>query len=381
MKRILCTVALAAVIVMTAVEGTWGTPMHSSPFFVAAVFLMMVLLVVRIVEELRMRSDRVAADGVLTGLLSHCGAFVLCLGSLLGSVSMADVQMVAIEGQPCDTAYSRDGSMVRLPFSVTLKEFRTDYYEDGVSPKQYSSTFTVDGRELLTSVNHPCRYGGYRFYQLDYDRDRGEYSVLKLVRDPWLPLVYAGLVLLAAGALLQLRRSWKGRWLFAVILAVAAAFTLISVARINFGTLVPALRSLWFIPHLALYMIAYASLAIALVLCILSLTGAGTGKLGSLGSLASRLSSTASSLLLLGMVCGAVWADVAWGHWWTWDAKECWAAVTWLLTVAGTHLPDSLRKRRSTLLVCIILSFLAMQVAWYGVGYLPASLTSLHTYR
>ena len=379
MKRILCTVSLAAVIVMTAVEGTWGTQMHSSPFFVAAVFLLMALLAVRIVEELRLRSaGSASADGILTGLLSHCGAFVLCLGSLLGSLSMADVHMVAIEGQPCDTAYSRDGSIVRLPFSVTLKEFRTDYYEDGVSPKQYSSTFTIDGSELQTSVNHPCRYGGYRFYQLDYDRDRGEYSLLKLVRDPWIPLAYAGMALLAAGALLQLRRSWKGRWLFAVILAVAAAFTLISVARINLGTLVPALRSLWFIPHLSLYMIAFASLAIALVLCILALSGVRPDRLG---SLASRLSSTASSLLLLGMTCGAVWAKAAWGHWWTWDAKECWAAVTWLLTVAGTHLPDSLRRRRATLLVSIILAFLAMQIAWYGVGHLPASLTSLHTYR
>ena len=48
MKRTLCTVSLAAVIVMTAVEGTWGTQMHSSPFFVAAVFLLMALLAVRI---------------------------------------------------------------------------------------------------------------------------------------------------------------------------------------------------------------------------------------------------------------------------------------------------------------------------------------------
>lgn len=70
---------------MTAVEGTWGTPMHSSPFFVAAVFLLMALLAVRIVEELRLRSaGRAAADGILAGLLSHAGAFVLCLGSLLG---------------------------------------------------------------------------------------------------------------------------------------------------------------------------------------------------------------------------------------------------------------------------------------------------------
>ena len=55
--------------------------------------------------------------------------------------------------------------------------------------------------------------------------------------------------------------------------------------------------------------------------------------------------------------------------------------MTWLLTLLGTHLPARLQRHRSAVLVCIVLAFLAMQVAWYGVDLLPAARLSLHTYR
>ena len=47
---------------------------------------------------------------------------------------------------------------------------------------------------------------------------------------------------------------------------------------------------------------------------------------------------TSSCLLLIGMLCGAVWAKQAWGDYWTWDPKECWAMATWMLTLIGMHL-------------------------------------------
>ena len=78
------------------------------------------------------------------------------------------------------------------------------------------------------------------------------------------------------------------------------------------------------------------------------------------------------------MLCGAVWAKQAWGNYWTWDAKECWAAATWLLSLAGTHLPSSGRKNR---LLFTVLAFIAMQMTWYGVNFLPSSGQSLHTYN
>lgn len=76
------------------------------------------------------------------------------------------------------------------------------------------------------------------------------------------------------------------------------------------------------------------------------------------------------------MMCGAVWAQQAWGDYWTWDVKECWAAATWLLTVAGSHVPGKKLK-----LTFAVIAFLAMQMTWYGVNYLPSAAQSLHTYN
>lgn len=135
----------------------------------------------------------------------------------------------------------------------------------------------------------------------------------------------------------------------------------------------PALRSLWFVPHLIIYMLAYAILAISVITGIVTLF---SEKIPS--GLPSRLLATSSSLLLAGMICGAVWAQQAWGSYWTWDAKECWAAATWLLSLAGTHLPGSGRKNR---LLFTVLAFIAMQMTWYGVNFLPSSGQSLHTYN
>ena len=95
---------------------------------------------------------------------------------------------------------------------------------------------------------------------------------------------------------------------------------------------------------------------------------------------------TSSCLLLIGMLCGAVWAKQAWGDYWTWDPKECWALATWMLTLIGMHLktksdnPKVQKTMLVLLLVFVLLSFAAMQMTWYGVNYLPSAELSLHTY-
>ena len=86
------------------------------------------------------------------------------------------------------------------------------------------------------------------------------------------------------------------------------------------------------------------------------------------------------------MLCGAVWAKQAWGDYWTWDPKEGWALVTWMLTLIGMHLkiksedPKVQKTMLVLLVVFVLLSFAAMQMTWYGVNYLPSAELSLHTY-
>ncbi len=354
---------------LVAIEGTWALGLKRSPIMWAVAIAMMVTLGMAVADSIRTKRDG-------AGILSHTGMFLLLFGAFWGAPDVIDAQIAVYQDHEERDAITGDGNVVSLPFCITLKSFNIDYYADGKSPRQYTSTILIGDSEYITSVNHPCRIGGYDIYQFDYDRENGNYSILKVVRDPWLPAVFIGILLLAAGAVAGLVRCWKKSGILLALTALAAAFAILSVARINFGTLVPALRSFWFIPHLGIYMLAYSALSLSLVTGIY--TAAGGRK--SADNLTLKLFKTASCLLLLGMLCGAVWAKAAWGDWWTWDAKECWAAVTWFFTLLGTHLPDGLLKRRYTLLICIILAFAAMQIAWYGVGMLPASQTSLHVY-
>lgn len=364
LRRWLPVILLAVSTVLVAVEGTWGYELHHHWTFVPVVVILLFLLGMAVAGDLRTRS--------ICSLMSHLGMFLVLSGGLSGALFRTDVQMEAFtDGGGSRTAFDRNGYVVTLPFSISLQDFRIDTYDDGTSPKQYTSTLDIDGRTMQTSVNHPCRYRGYRIYQSGYDFDGGAYSVLKIVRDPLLPVVALGAILLALAALLSLKTVWNSWKMPVAAVALAAAFAVLSIARINLGTLVPALRSLWFIPHLIVYMLAYSILAMAVIAGIARLFSQKVPE-----ALPGKLLSTASSLLLAGMLCGAAWAQQAWGDYWTWDTKECWAAATWLLTLAGMHIP----KKRAVL-AFTILAFLAMQMTWYGVNYLPSSSRSLHTYN
>lgn len=364
LRRWLPVILLAVSTVLVAVEGTWGYELHHHWTFVPVVVILLFLLGMAVAGDLRTRS--------ICPLMSHLGMFLVLSGGLSGALFRTDVQMEAFtDGGGSRTAFDRNGYVVTLPFSISLQDFRIDTYDDGTSPKQYTSTLDIDGRTMQTSVNHPCRYRGYRIYQSGYDFDGGASSVLKIVRDPLLPVVALGAILLALAALLSLKTVWNSWKMPVAAVALAAAFAVLSIARINLGTLVPALRSLWFIPHLIVYMLAYSILAMAVIAGIARLFSQKVPE-----ALPGKLLSTASSLLLAGMLCGAAWAQQAWGDYWTWDTKECWAAATWLLTLAGMHIP----KKRAVL-AFTILAFLAMQMTWYGVNYLPSSSRSLHTYN
>lgn len=350
---------------MTVVEGTWaiGLPYHWT--FIVVTVMMAFILCWNASRDLETRS--------YSAFISHAGFAIVIIAGMLGMACTTSAYLKVFPDREEHIAIDAKGYAVPLPLSISLTSFDIDFYEDETSPRQYTSTISIDGKEFTTSVNHPCSYKGYLIYQSGYDTEYGCYSVLKIVRDPWLPLAAIGAILLAAGAILGLKTIWNSWKTLLAALILGTVFAAISVARINFGTLMPALRSLWFVPHLTIYMLAYAILALAVVSGIASHF---TSRLPA--GLSGKLLSTASSLLLLGMLCGAVWAKQAWGEYWTWDAKECWAAATWLLTIAGTHIGSG---RRKLALTFTIVSFLAMQMTWYGVNWLPSSVQSLHTYN
>lgn len=353
LSRTLSVILIVLSSVFLAAEGIWSPGLQHHWTFISVLLILMVSLGLTIARDCRNKSS--------ISMMSHLGLFLVLFGGLFGAPDFTEVQMRVFS----------NGRQENMAYDITLQEFRIDFYDDGVSPKQYTSILTADGRTLQTSVNHPCRYNGCRIYQTGYDKDNGDWSALKIVRDPWLPLVALGALLLALASFLSLKTIWNSWKMLAAAIALAVVFGAVSVARINFGTLAPALRSFWFVPHLAAYMLAYSFLTISAIAGIASLFSRKIPE-----GLSGKLLSTASSLLLIGMLCGAVWAKQAWGDYWTWDAKECWAAATWLLTLAGTHI----RKKKAAL-VFTVLAFLAIQMTWYGVNYLPSSYQSLHIYN
>ncbi|MEG1623228.1 MAG: cytochrome c biogenesis protein CcsA [Alistipes sp.] len=177
------------------------------------------------------------------------------------------------------------------------------------------------------------------------------------------------------GLILHLR--WHYRFLLPFAGGLASIFTLINILHpeIHLLTLMPALQSAWFIPHVVIYMVAYALMAAGLLLGAVALGGRTQ-----LLAQADTLTRIGAALLILGMLMGAVWAKQAWGNYWAWDAKECWAAVTWLLYLAYIHFRLHAPTRLKTAFTLLFVAFLTLQITWYGINYLPAAKKSLHTY-
>jgi len=359
---------MTVVALATAVQGTWNIDLMHHPVSIALVLVMLFSLALCTIDGLTKKIGR-------SYTLSHLGFFLIIYGAVFGAPDFSNSHMRVSRDISSSYASSDDGLTLPLPMKIQLKDFFIDYYEDGISPKQYTSILDIDGKTKFTSVNHPCIHKGFIIYQSDYDHINKEYSVVGLVRDPWLPLTFLGMLLLAIGAVSTLKLTWHSKSVIPVVFALAVIFTVLSLARIRLGTLMPALRSFWFVPHLIIYMLAYSLLAVSLICGVLSLFGKQSA-----GDVSLKLLGTVSSLLILGMLCGAVWAKLAWGDYWTWDAKECWAAATWIITLIGSHLPSS-GKHKYLYVAVILLAFLSMQVTWYGVNYLPSAQFSMHTYN
>lgn len=362
----IASTALFVSAIIVAIEGTFNfsSEIHRSIPFIIFVAFMLVFLGSSIVEN-------IAARKFYPVIIAHTGLYLMIAGGFFGAPDHSDSQILVTTEVAENTSYTTKGEIVPLPFKIRLKEFQIEYYEDGKSPKQYKSTLEIDGKEFSTQVNSPCRYRGYLLLQADYDHIDGKYSILRVVKDPWLPIVFIGMALMALGALLMLKKVWNNTAILIIALVLAVVFGIVSVARINFGTLMPALRSLWFIPHLIIYMLAYSMMAIALILGLF---------FPSSYDLSRKIFASSSHLLLLGMLCGAVWAQYAWGSWWEWDPKECWAAATWLLSLSAIHIPGK-KKRKWLYMLLVVFSFLAIQITWYGVNWLPSAQFSMHTYN
>ena len=82
----------------------------------------------------------------------------------------------------------------------------------------------------------------------------------------------------------------------------------------------------------------------------------------------------------MGMLLGAIWAKEAWGHYWSWDPKETWAAATWISYLIYIHIRLKKDTSYRTAMIVIIVSFVFLQICWWGLNYLPSAQQSIHVY-
>jgi cytochrome c-type biogenesis protein CcsB len=183
---------------------------------------------------------------------------------------------------------------------------------------------------------------------------------------------------------------WKYKWIltFSTILALVFISVNLFKPEIHDKTLMPALQSPWFAPHVIVYMFAYAVLGAATVMAVYLLlikkkTTESTNQpiADEESDITDNLVYVGLAFLTIGMLFGALWAKEAWGHYWSWDPKETWAAITWLAYLVYVHYRNLPHHRERLALWILIVSFVLLQMCWWGINYLPSAQgSSVHTY-
>ncbi|WP_294744378.1 cytochrome c biogenesis protein ResB [uncultured Prevotella sp.] len=188
-------------------EGKWLENMLVFwPFVLIYVYMALILGVV-VVRQLVTVLSHFSLFTSHFSLLSHMGLFLAMTTATLGNADMQRLKMVTTVGEQEWRAVTSYGTIQEMPMTIELKQFIMETYDDG-SPKRFASDILVrtkDNEEIQTTidVNKPVEVDGWKIYQYSYDTQMGpqsQISILELVSDPWLPLVYTGIYMLLAGA-------------------------------------------------------------------------------------------------------------------------------------------------------------------------------------
>jgi ABC-type transport system involved in cytochrome c biogenesis permease subunit len=176
-------------------------------------------------------------------------------------------------------------------------------------------------------------------------------------------------------------RRWNYPWLLLLSAVVATAFTAINVLKpeIHSIALMPALQSFLFIPHVIIYIIAYAFFGVATLAAgvLLFRRRSGSDNDNELLTFVDNLVYIGFGFLALGLLLGAIWAKEAWGHYWSWDPKETLAFITGAAYLVYIHLRHQGRKDNFVIWT-LLAAFLLLLLCWFGTALLPG--TSLHLY-
>ena len=143
-------------------------------------------------------------------LLTHIGVLIVLAGGFVTAIWSLRGSLPLTVGEMSDRV--EDGAKeFRLPFAVRLDRFTIDRYDSGRIKQFRSDVEIAEGGSPAVrgsvAVNAPLRWKGWTIYQAGYDPENPDYSNLLVSRDPGVPVVYAGFLLLYAGIAWTFSRS------------------------------------------------------------------------------------------------------------------------------------------------------------------------------
>ncbi|MDO4633923.1 MAG: c-type cytochrome biogenesis protein CcsB [Eubacteriales bacterium] len=151
--------------------------------------------------------------------------------------------------------------------------------------------------------------------------------------------------------------------------------------------LMPALRSNWLAFHVSTAIISYGAFGVAFAVSLMFLLRMRQGENGflvqhipepeRLDLISYRAVSLGFLFLTFVMISGAIWAERAWGSYWSWDPKETWSFVTWIIYAIYLHLRISRGWKGKSAAIFAVVGFICVIFTYIGVNTL---IPSVHSY-
>lgn len=333
--------------------------------------------------------------------LLHSSLLLILTGALLTELTAKHGLLHLAPGDNMDMFVLNDrySSVVDMPVRICLNSFDIKYYPGSQMPSDYISHVTVtdksDGHTFKQdiSMNDILSYHHYRFYQMSYNTEDNS-STLAVNYDPYgIPVSYAGYYLLFLSSIWILfdrrcgfqmklsKLSVKGKrnLLFSLLLVALIAIVGVVFMVGSKTYLMPVLRSRLLYVHVSSLMIAYLLMAFIFIIAVTALIRQLFHRRIDKLTLYSRIMLYPSvSMMGIGIFLGAIWANISWGNYWSWDPKETWALIAFLVYAAGVH-SQSLKPMRNDVVyhAYMIFTFIILLMTYLGVNYY---LSGMHSY-
>jgi ABC-type transport system involved in cytochrome c biogenesis permease subunit len=389
MKRIVIVFYIVVVAVLAAttiVEKYLGTEYVSEHIFGAWWFSAMwaVLTAVATFYFIKRKVRRASV------VVLHLSFVIILAGALLTHLTAVRGVVPLRKGIATNEYLTRDMYLHKLPFTICLENFEIKFYEGSDMPSDYVSHVTIDGKPFTISMNQIVSQKGVRLYQSDYDMDL-QGSILAMNSDPWgIPVTYCGYALLFVSLVWMLiDPKGKFRQQLSILrqqrfpIVIFTGFLLSCFILLLYHFLgkysaanhpLPVLNSRLLPLHVSTIMMAYTLL---LLTFIVSLVGVAMPKQRQkMYHFSQFLLFPALMLLCYGIFIGAIWANVSWGTYWSWDPKETWALITLMIYAAPAHRTFS---NLSTMKyhIYMAMAFFTILMTYLGVNYF---LGGMHSY-